>query len=274
MKRSGDQFFCKTCGREVDRVSSKKLLGQRYCQDCISEARSERRRKLKQGTPKRKRKPPASIEVIREELTKSGLSPLDCADIPFRLKRNERVYFLGGRSAGETSFIDLAVTNQRLFYVQDHKPMVVVGDKNRCLRITIGTKTLSVASIISLDVPMEVPRRTYHQVSLHLESGKNIQIWFRQLGVARLFYVLLSELVDRLNDPIDESAFIVKRERISGEVKDAVWRRDNGRCAQCGSRANLEFDHIVPVSKGGSNTLRNVELLCEACNRKKSNRIV
>jgi hypothetical protein len=35
------------------------------------------------------------------------------------------------------------------------------------------------------------------------------------------------------------------------------------------TRKRLEFDHIVPVSKGGSNTERNIELLCESCNRRK-----
>ena len=57
------------------------------------------------------------------------------------------------------------------------------------------------------------------------------------------------------------------------EVRIKVWRRDNGKCVKCGSRQNLEFDHIIPVSKGGSNTARNVELLCENCNRLKSDSI-
>jgi 5-methylcytosine-specific restriction endonuclease McrA len=56
-------------------------------------------------------------------------------------------------------------------------------------------------------------------------------------------------------------------------VRDAVWRRDRGMCAQCGSRKGLEFDHIVPVSLGGSNTARNIELLCEKCNRSKGKKI-
>ena len=56
-------------------------------------------------------------------------------------------------------------------------------------------------------------------------------------------------------------------------VKMFVWKRDQGKCVKCGSQINLEFDHIIPVSKGGSNTARNIELLCESCNRKKSNNI-
>ncbi len=60
-----------------------------------------------------------------------------------------------------------------------------------------------------------------------------------------------------------------KRERIPEDVRIAVWRRDSGKCVRCESRDRLEYDHIIPLSKGGSNTVRNIELLCETCNREK-----
>ncbi len=56
---------------------------------------------------------------------------------------------------------------------------------------------------------------------------------------------------------------------IPEEVRTEVWRRDGGRCVKCGSQRNLEFDHVIPVALGGSNTTRNIQLLCEACNRAK-----
>jgi 5-methylcytosine-specific restriction endonuclease McrA len=63
------------------------------------------------------------------------------------------------------------------------------------------------------------------------------------------------------------------RQAIRSEVRREVWRRDQGQCVRCGSRENLEYDHIIPVSKGGSNTARNIELLCETCNRSKSDSV-
>jgi hypothetical protein len=60
---------------------------------------------------------------------------------------------------------------------------------------------------------------------------------------------------------------------IPQEVKDLVWKRDNGKCVICGSNEKLEFDHIIPIAKGGSNTYRNIQLLCETCNRKKSDNL-
>jgi hypothetical protein len=63
------------------------------------------------------------------------------------------------------------------------------------------------------------------------------------------------------------------REAIPETVRHEVWRRDQAKCAVCGSQERLEFDHIIPVSRGGANTARNIQLLCEACNRKKSDKI-
>ncbi|HWY32094.1 MAG TPA: HNH endonuclease, partial [Candidatus Acidoferrum sp.] len=63
------------------------------------------------------------------------------------------------------------------------------------------------------------------------------------------------------------------RQPIPSAVRREVWRRDQGKCARCGSREKLEYDHIVPVARGGSNTARNIELLCESCNRSKSHSI-
>ena len=59
------------------------------------------------------------------------------------------------------------------------------------------------------------------------------------------------------------------RERIPENVRRAVWRRDQGKCARCGGRDKIEYDHIIPISEGGGNTARNIELLCQQCNRSK-----
>jgi len=60
-----------------------------------------------------------------------------------------------------------------------------------------------------------------------------------------------------------------QREPIPESVRLFVWQRDKGHCVKCGSQQRLEFDHIIPISSGGSNTERNIQLLCETCNRSK-----
>ncbi len=48
-----------------------------------------------------------------------------------------------------------------------------------------------------------------------------------------------------------------------------VWQRDGGRCVECDSQRELEYDHVIPLAMGGSTTDRNLQLLCAPCNRRK-----
>jgi hypothetical protein len=64
-----------------------------------------------------------------------------------------------------------------------------------------------------------------------------------------------------------------KREPIPQDIMDQVWNRDGGKCVKCGSQENLEFDHIIPHSKGGATSYRNLQILCKSCNIEKSNKI-
>ncbi|MEO5944410.1 MAG: HNH endonuclease [Ferruginibacter sp.] len=83
----------------------------------------------------------------------------------------------------------------------------------------------------------------------------------------------LTELIEDGLIATQFSSLDGKREAIPQDVMDKVWNRDMGRCVQCGSQENLEFDHIIPFSKGGATTYRNLQILCKSCNINKSNKI-
>ena len=55
---------------------------------------------------------------------------------------------------------------------------------------------------------------------------------------------------------------------VSKDIKSLVWQRDRGVCRGCGTRRGLQFDHIVPVARGGRTTPDNLRLLCFACNQR------
>ena len=65
-----------------------------------------------------------------------------------------------------------------------------------------------------------------------------------------------------------------KRTRVPKGMRHEVFKRDNYTCCECGARksdgATLHIDHIVPVSKGGSDELDNLQTLCSDCNLNKS----
>jgi len=64
------------------------------------------------------------------------------------------------------------------------------------------------------------------------------------------------------------------RQPIPDDVKLLVWARDGGACVKCGSRSELQFDHIIPLSRGGGDHAENIQLLCRSCNLKKGPRLV
>lgn len=53
-------------------------------------------------------------------------------------------------------------------------------------------------------------------------------------------------------------------------LKEFVFNKTKGRCSYCGAKAE-EIDHIVPKSKGGTNSSYNLIPTCSSCNKKKSN---
>jgi hypothetical protein len=57
---------------------------------------------------------------------------------------------------------------------------------------------------------------------------------------------------------------------ISSEIRRAVFERDGGRCVECESNFDLQYDHVLPVALGGATTIENLQLLCADCNRRKS----
>ena len=57
---------------------------------------------------------------------------------------------------------------------------------------------------------------------------------------------------------------------VMAEIRAIVFLRDDWICRYCNKRGGrLECDHIVPVSRGGSNDLSNFATACFSCNRSK-----
>jgi 5-methylcytosine-specific restriction endonuclease McrA len=66
------------------------------------------------------------------------------------------------------------------------------------------------------------------------------------------------------------------REKLAGVFPKDEWKalcnKLGNRCAKCGSVGDITIDHIVALSKGGTNNIDNLQPLCMQCNCNKFTR--
>jgi len=51
-----------------------------------------------------------------------------------------------------------------------------------------------------------------------------------------------------------------------------LYKRDDNQCVYCGSKKHLTIDHVLPKSRGGDNSWKNLVTCCLSCNLKKGNK--
>lgn len=61
-----------------------------------------------------------------------------------------------------------------------------------------------------------------------------------------------------------------KMKRFRKSKEELIIEYLGGKCKECSSTENLELDHIVPLSKGGEDSIEDPQVLCAACHIMKS----
>jgi len=150
----------------------------------------------------------------------------------------------------------------------------------------------------SLDLPLHTVRRFSSNEDLDALNAaleeKNPLRWWRNSPMGRRCYlfgtqvwelrhsegdaspegiaILFAEMKERRDSPaLVVTGSPLQRFRAKGEaavandVRQAVWRRDRGRCAECRGREDLDFVYRVSPARGGSTRPENVRLLCGRC---------
>lgn len=66
---------------------------------------------------------------------------------------------------------------------------------------------------------------------------------------------------------------LVKGKHTNSDIR-RIFRLQKGRCGYCRSklRPGMHRDHVVAIANGGTNFARNMQLLCEECNRRKASK--
>jgi hypothetical protein len=119
--------------------------------------------------------------------------------------------------------------------------------------------------------------RVYEKLRPGIWSDKGlfelVDYAFNHTGARRVFRFRM-RLSANPDDIAREPAAEEFKRAIPAWVKQAVYKRDKGRCVLCGAQDQLHFDHDLPFSRGGTGlTPENVRILCARHNLQKGARI-
>ena len=136
--------------------------------------------------------------------------------------------------------------------------------ENRFLAITTTAKSLSSKTSIPEDILIEGFNCLANMDEYSLCKGINAK------SVSIILYK---------KNQITVHIILHQTPRLSGEQWDKlrriVFNRDNYTCFYCKERGGiLECDHVLPLSRGGSNDVINLVSSCVACNRSKGRKTV
>lgn len=144
---------------------------------------------------------------------------------------------------------DIFITNERVIFKSPEVPALI-----------------TLQNIVSFEIEDDFlyisAKNTKSNLTIHSTQRKN-----------QLIKAYLEQALDKYNRRTSSKTTKDNTRNISQAVKNIVWTRDGGQCVECGATDYLEYDHIIPFSKGGSSSEKNVQLLCRRCNLKKHDRI-
>ena len=166
----------------------------------------------------------------------------------------------------------LTLTNLALAQKLFSKEEFTVARKNEVVAMLENQTTRAAEKIVYMINPELKPKKS----EFHFHTIEDEQLREKLLQVKGLFAhshpeMTLAELLHKLCDQeIAKKTEVSRAPKIDSkaQVRRAVWRRDQGKCRNCGSNYALQIEHIKLRAMGGGSTLENLCLLCRSCNQR------
>lgn len=176
-------------------------------------------------------------------------------------KPNQKIKTIEGRLIG---------TNKKCYFISDSGSDSATIDWNNVSEV--GDRPLQLERKTKINQQTVIRYQTIRVLHISVSKGSGGGGY----SVSDMYYTkLLIDIIVRMwKRQLVIYAETKNQGSVPEHVKTVVFQRDGGSCIQCGYKGPyIEYDHRMPRSKGGPNTVENIQLLCRMCNLKKSNRL-
>jgi len=176
-------------------------------------------------------------------------------------------------SSGALNLTNLALA-QKLFVKQKKAGKAMLAEQKVEVLTQLEHQTTREAEkiVFSIDPEMKPKKR-----ELNFDAIEDDDLRAKLLRTKGLFAhthpnLSLTDLLHKLCDQALEKKTSVGAPKVNSkaELHRQVWRRDQGRCTNCGSTHAVQKEHRIPKAMGGKDTLENLCLLCRACNQRRA----
>ena len=155
------------------------------------------------------------------------------------------------------------------FYPRPNRPCGVTSECKACLRLRVQRDRALHGDEINQR------RRQRHAANPARGRAQVMASYWRHADKRRAE----ARAYARQHPGVNLASWHRRRARWAGTGGSWTWDEWQALCAQygnrclcCGSRGQLTVDHVIPLQRGGSNDLSNLQPLCGACNDRKGTR--
>jgi hypothetical protein len=129
-----------------------------------------------------------------------------------------------------------------------------------------GTYTFHLASVSTGQTLAAASRRAARVVSVGIWKQRERHVF--DLAPSDLFVPWLTR-----TDSVVAAEHRRRRAHVSHHHRAELLERDGHQCNACPATDDLTIDHIIPITKGGTDDLDNLRILCRRCNSSKKDRV-
>ena len=112
-------------------------------------------------------------------------------------------------------------------------------------------------------------RRFCFRLSLAELIGQMAEITIHSLQEKKFGKKRVS-VVGAKSTPTSEKQRVKDSRQASRADRYKAWKRAGGKCEKCGSKRNLNWDHVKPYALGGRSEPENLRVLCHHCNQREA----
>ncbi len=157
----------------------------------------------------------------------------------------------------------------------NRRPLDVYCLEHRTLLNSFDDETVENLFTAPVEVPGYAKMKTFTQGTYQSSNDKNRNALNSSLNQLEQEFIWIEKKLEIARDKLSSVESGLRRKKLPENMRLTIYAKYDFQCAICSVDLKLvkpHIDHIIPISKGGADSLENLQPLCETCNLRKGSK--